>query len=371
MCKVCKRCIMSDKGDPTIRFDSNGICNYCTDALKEMEKNYFPNEKGEKLLQEMLVKVKEKGKNSKYDCIMGVSGGLDSSYLLYLASKWDLRILAIHINDGFDTEISKENIKKLIGAAGCDFVEIIPDAKQYANINKAYLKAGVPNIAVPQDNILFAELHAQMRKYNIKYFMSGHNYSLESILQNGNTYTVYDVVQIKDIFKKYGTGKIDKLKFMSMTDMVKDQKVLHYETITPLDYVDYRRDKAFAELKDFCGFEYYGRKHLENVFTAFVQLYWFPKKFNVDKRTSHLSSMIISNQMTRDEALKVYSEPIYDEQMMDEYIDIIKKKTNISDKEFEEIMSNPIHSHDDYRKYTDTISYKIQRIGWHIIKRFV
>lgn len=371
MSKVCTRCIMSDKGDPTIKFDSKGVCNYCRDALKMMETRYFPNEKGEELLKQMLEKVKSNSKNSKYDCIMGVSGGLDSSYLLYLGSKWGLRILAIHIDDGFDTEISKSNIKKLINASGCDYVEVVPDAEQYANLNKAYLKAGVPNIAVPQDNILFAELHAQMRKYNIKYFMSGSNCSLESILQKGNTYTVYDLVQIKDIFKKFGEGKIDKLRFMTNTDMVKDQRVLHYETLAPLDYVDYKRDKAFKELNEFCGFEYYGRKHLENVFTAFVQLYWLPKKFNVDKRSSHLSSMIISGQMTREEALKEYSEPIYDENMMDEYIAIIKQKTNISDKEFEEIMKAPAHSHDDYKKETDTILYKSQRLMWHVIKRFV
>ena len=368
--KVCKRCIMSSSGDPNISFDENGFCNYCNEAIEKMKKSYFPNEEGKKRLSEMIARIKEKSKDSKYDCIMGVSGGLDSSYLLYLGTKWGLRILAIHIDDGFDTNISSSNIKKLIKACGCDYIEIKPDAEQYANINKAYLKAGVPNIAVPQDNILFAELHFQMRKYKIRFFLSGSNFSLESILQSGNTHTAYDLVQIKDIFRKYGTGKIDKLRFMSTSDMQKDQRILHYETLAPLNLVDYRRDSAFKELNEFCGFEYYGRKHLENIFTAFVQLYWLPKKFNVDKRKSHLSSMIISNQLTREEALNELQEPMFEKEMMEEYIKIIKEKLMISDDVFDNIMSSPARSHDDFKKETDTFAYKLKRIIWRVIKKF-
>ena len=358
---------MTNKGDPTITFDKNGYCSYCSDALNRMKESYFPNAEGKKRLECLLNEIKEKGKNSKYDCIMGISGGIDSSYLLYLGSKWNLRILAIHINDGFDTEISKSNIKKLIEKTQCDYVEVVPDPEQYANINKAYLKAGVPNIAIPQDNILFAELHAQMKKYKIHYFLTGANFSLESILQKGNTYDAYDVVQIKDIFKKYGSGKIDKLTFMSTAAREKDKIVLKYKTVAPLDLVDYKRDNAFEELKDFCGYEYYGRKHLENIFTAFVQLYWLPRKFNVDKRTSHLSSMIISGQMTRDEALQEMSQPIYDEDMMNEYISIIKENTNISDDEFKAIMNAPPRSHEDFKKETDSLSYKLIRIAWRTL----
>lgn len=362
--RICKRCIMTSKGDPTISFDENGFCNYCTDALERMRNEYFPNEEGEQRLKSLLLEIKEKGKKSKYDCIMGISGGIDSSYLLYLGSTWGLRILAVHINDGFDTEVSKSNIKKLVEITKCDYVEVIPDKEQYANINKAYLKAGVPNIAIPQDNILFAELHAQMKKNKIHYFLTGANFSLESILQKGNTYDAYDVVQIKDIFKKYGTGKIDKLKFISTAQREKDQMVLKYKTVAPLDLVDYRRDKAFKELKEFCGYEYYGRKHLENIFTAFVQLYWLPLKFGVDKRTSHLSSMIVSGQISRDEALREYNLPIYEENMMNEYIRIVKEKTNISDSEFEEIMNTPGRSHSDFKMEIDTFVYKVIRLAW-------
>lgn len=366
--QVCTRCVMSSKGDPLIQFDEKGVCNYCKYALTMMEKEYFPNEEGKKRLEKMLEEIKQKGKNSKYDCIMGISGGLDSSYLLYLGSKWDLRILAVHINDGFDTEISTNNIKKLVKASKCDYVEVTPDAKQYANINKAYLHASVPNIAIPQDNILFAELHSLMRKYGVTCFLSGANYALESILQKGNTHNAYDLNQIKDIFKKFGSGSIDKLKFMSTIDLLKDQYILKYVTLRPLDLIDYTRKNAFKELNEFCSFEYYGRKHLENIFTAFVQLYWLPKKFNVDKRKSHLSSMIISNQLTRDEALHEMEESIYDEQLMTEYIKIIKQKLDISDAEFDQIMNSPTHTHEEFKQEIDTFNYKAHKVLWKILK---
>ena len=146
------------------------------------------------------------------------------------------------------------------------------------------------------------------------------------------------------------------------------QIILKYKTVKPLDLLDYNRDRAFEELNKYCGYEYYGRKHLENVFTAFVQLYWLPKKFNVDKRTSHLSSMIVSGQMTWEEALKELELPIYDEIMMDKYIRIIKDKTNISDAEFDRIMNSPSHSHDEFKKEINTFSYKIIKIIWRIMR---
>ena len=168
-------------------------------------------------------------------------------------------------------------------------------------------------------------------------------------MQQGNTHDAFDTVNIKDIHKKFGTKGIDKLKFLSKMQKVTDRVLKRVETYRPLNYIDYNRDRAFAELKEFCGFEYYGRKHLENIFTAFAQLYWFPKKFKVDKRKSHLSSMIVSGQLTREEALKLLEEPMYDNKLMSEYIEIIKHEMNISDEEFEALMSAPAHQHTDYK----------------------
>ncbi len=147
---------MNDASDPTIRFDVNGYCNYCTEALGNIGKIYFPNDKGGKLLSDTIAMIKRDGKGKPYDCIMGLSGSLDSLYLLYLGHKWGLRVLGVHIDDGYDTEISKQNIKKLILASGIKMKTIVPDAEQYNDLTRAYMKAGVPNLAVPQDNILYA-----------------------------------------------------------------------------------------------------------------------------------------------------------------------------------------------------------------------
>ena len=345
----CKRCVMDDSSDKTIRFNEEGICNYCTEQLKEKEKVYFPNQAGAQKLEQLLATLKKEGEGKPYDCIMGISGGLDSSYLAYLGTKWGLRILAVHIDDGFDTDISKNNIKKLCEAANLSLITISPDAEQFYGLTKAFMKAGVPNLAIPQDNVLFAFIYDYMKKHKIKYFLSGGNFALECILQQGNTHTAYDMTHIRDIHKRFGELPIDKLKLMSTWQKQWDKKILDIQSPRPLNYIDYNRERAFKELREFCGFEYYGRKHLENKLTAFVQLYWLPKKFGVDKRTSHLSSMIVSGQMTREQALKELSEPMYDEELMRGYIAEIKEKLRISDAEFDQIMSAPARQHTDYK----------------------
>lgn len=356
----CNYCVMDNISDDKIVFDSNGQCNYCKDALNDMKQIYFPNEKGKAILRNMIKTIKKEGEHKRYDCVMGISGGLDSSYLAYLGYKWGLKILAVHIDDGFDTEISKNNIKKLCNAANIDLKVIIPDSYQYKELIKAYMKAGVPNVAIPQDNILFAFLMDTVRKNKIRYFLSGGNFALECILQQGNTYNSMDVLNIKDINKKFGSCKLDKLKFVSSYKKYWMQKTKRMVNLRPLNYIDYNRDRAFIELNEFCGFEYYGRKHLENILTAFIQLYWLPKKFGVDKRTSHLSSMIVSGQLSRDQAVKELSEPIYDSSLMSDYIKILKYKLEITDEEFLKIMESPIHQHTDYR--TDKIASVLRKV---------
>lgn len=364
----CTRCVMDNSSDSTITFDSNGICNYCTQAFNDIGKIYFPNEEGKKKLELLLSKVKSEEKEKKYDCIMGLSGGLDSSYLAYLAYNWGLRVLAVHVDDGYDTEISKNNLKKLILKTGFDYETITPDSKQFNALTLAYMKAGVPNIAIPQDNVLFAFLYKKMKEFHLKYFFTGGNFALECILQQGNTYKAFDVVNIKDINRKFGSKSINKLELLSNVQRGWDNQILHIKTPRALNYIDYNRNRAFKELKDFCGFEYYGRKHLENILTAFIQLYWFPKKFGVDKRTSHLSSMIVSGQMTREEALKELEEPLYDEKQMQEYITIICTNLGITKSEFEEIMRAPIHQHDEYETEDSKLYFQALKRIYQLVR---
>lgn len=362
MYQICKRCVMDNASDSTISFDENGFCNYCSKELARKGEVYFPNKEGEMILNSYLSEIKEKSKNKKYDCVMGISGGLDSSYLAYLgAVKWGLRILAVHIDDGFDTDISKENIRKLCNSAKIDLHVICPDPVQFNDLTAAYLRANVPNIAIPQDNILFAEIYNFARRYKIKYFLTGGNFALESILQHGNTYTAYDVRNIKAIHKKFGKEKINKLKFLSNYRKFLDCKLLGIKTYRLLNYINYNRDRALKELNEFCGFEYYGSKHLENTLTKFIQMYWFYNRYGVDKRRSHLSSMIVSDQITRDQALEELKKPLYDEKEMQADIKMILSRLNISEEEFNLILSEPSKQHTDYPiDWVTTIVNKIR-----------
>jgi len=359
--RYCKRCVMNDASDHLITFDENGLCNYCTQALSQIGTSvYFPNEQGKEKLEAMLKRIKEENKDKPYDCVMGISGGLDSSYLAYLGYTWGLRILAVHIDDGYDTDISRENIKKLCDAAHIELRTITPDPEQFNDLTLAYMKAGVPNLAIPQDNILFAFLCDTIKKEGLKYFLSGGNFALESILQKDGVFNSMDVVNIRDIHSRFGTKPINRLKFISSYEKYLNTKLGRVIQYRPLDYIDYNRERAFRELYDFCGFEYYGSKHLENKLTAFIQLYWLPEKFGVDKRSSHLSSMIVSGQMSRDEALEELKKPLYDEKMMAEYIDFIEKKLGVSDADFRALVEAPCHAHEDYR--TDRLSVALRKV---------
>lgn len=346
----CNRCVMTEKADETIVFDTMGNCNYCIEALAVKEKVYFPNKIGKEKIETMVSFLKEKNKNKKFDCLMGISGDLDSCYLAYLgAVKCGLRIAAIHIDDGFDTEVSKENIRKLCDKCNITLEIIYPDAKQFSELSRAYMLAGVPNLAVSQDNVLFSCIYEFAKKNEISEFLSGSNYALESILQKGNTHRAYDLVNIKDINRKFGRDKLDKLPLMSEWEKTNDRRKMKVVEYSPLNYILYEREKALKELNEFCDFTYYGSKHLENYFTGFLQLYWLLKKFGVDKRTSHLSSMIISGQMTRETALEELEKDPCSDGWLEKAISMVKRKLDFTDEEFERIMQAPAHQHTEYK----------------------
>lgn len=345
----CVRCIMDNVGDDTIKFDEQKQCNYCSSALELKKRIYFPNEAGENKLKALIQRLKNENEDKLYDCIMGISGGLDSSYLAYLGSvKWGLRILAVHIDDGFDTEISSRNIERISKFPNFDLKIIKPDPEQFADLTRAYMKAGVPNLATPQDNVLFASLYDFMRKNKIRTFLSGGNFALECILVRDNTHDAYDLRNLIYIHKKFGTKPINKLNLISQLRRDIDNYLLKIESLRPLNLINYNMKEAWKELTSYCGFEYYGGKHLENYLTKFIQQYWFYKKFNVDKRKSHLSSMIISDQLSRDEALELYKKPLYNEEDMKATINFVLKKLNMSNEEFEDLLNAPSYQHSDY-----------------------
>lgn len=349
---ICKRCVMDNVGDSQISFDEKGICNYCKAAEEANRQCYFPNDEGKRKLEEIVKKIKEERKSEKYDCMIGLSGGLDSSYLAYVGYQHGLRMLAIHIDDGFDTEITKRNVQRIAETFNIDLIIEKPNKALFADVTKAFLRAGVPNIAIPQDNVLFAALYKYAKLNRIRYFLSGSNFALESILQKGNTYDASDKVHIKDIHKKYGELKLTKeLPLISIFDKrVKYQYIYKIKTLKLLNYVKYEAKSAMNELNQACGFEYYGDKHCESIFTRFMQRYYLPEKFHVDKRKSHYSSMILSKQITREEALRRLEEPLYNDEDLEKDISYILEQLGMTRTEFEQIMEEPPRSHDDFKK---------------------
>jgi N-acetyl sugar amidotransferase len=347
--KVCSRCVMDNLNDPSIKFESDGTCNYCNDSLKARNLVYFPNEEGKKRLDIMINNIKHDCIDRQYDCMMGISGGLDSAYTAYLGHKYGLRVLLLHIDDGFDAPVSTENIKKISDTYDFDLIIEKPDQNQFNDLVRSFILAGVPDIALLQDSILFSILYRVAVKYKIRYFLSGFNFALESITQSGMDYT--DRVHIRDIHKKFGRIPFDgKLKLFSILDKRIKYGLFHrIHSLKPLDYIDFNAKNALKELEESCGFKDYGCKHCESILTKFLQVYYLPEKFSIDKRKSHLSSMIVSGQITRDEAIKSLSLPLYDEKSILSDIDFVLNRLELSRSEFDTIMAAPNRKHSEYR----------------------
>lgn len=261
----CTRCVMDNARDTTITFDEKGHCSYCNDIEKRLPNEYFPD--GEPKLEKIINTIKADCKEDKYDCMVGVSGGIDSSYIMYIGYKYGLRMIAVHIDDGLDNPIATENLKKLVKATGCKYITIEPKRDEYADIIYALLKASVRNLAIAQDNLIAKALQVYGEKNGIKYILDGANFAHESILERSDgDVNSADKKFIIEVHKMFGRIPLDTLDFMSFNERYIGRHANKgFKHIRPLNYLDYRLDKAINELHDFCGFEYYGGKHYESI----------------------------------------------------------------------------------------------------------
>lgn len=341
--KICKRCVM-DTTDPTIEFDENGYCNHCTSAIENRPNTLDDNNKS---FKEIIDLLKKEGKGKKYDCILGISGGIDSSYLAYLLAQEGLRILGIHIDAGWDTDVSIENLKRLCDKCKIDMKIIKINEKEMMDLQRAYFLAEVMNQDVPQDHAFFAKLYHYMMKEKQKYFISGHNWATESITPIGWGFDAYDAANIKDIHKKYGKIKLKEYPFVSFFEnRIKMPYICKIKKLRPLNCIDYNPEKALEVLKKEVGFKYYGSKHNESVFTRLLQTYIQPQKYGFEKRRAHLSSMIVSDLITREEALKRLEEPGETKEQIEKDIEYVIKKMDITREEFDRIInSKNVQSH--------------------------
>jgi hypothetical protein len=343
---------MDNKSDSFITFDDKGNCNYCNDVLGRISSQYFPNEEGKKKLESLIDKMKAECKNEKYDCMVGLSGGIDSSYILMLGHRYGLRMLAVHIDDGLDNPVATENIRKLVEATKTDLINIKPNKDEYADILKSLFKASVRGLALGQDNLILGAIDQYGRINNIKYILDGNNIAQESILEKNNkSVNACDGYFLKNIQKQFGDVTLKETKFISLFDRYIrrsfSRKVKH---VRPLNYIDYNFERALKELHDFCGFEYYGGKHYESILCRFLQCYYLPSKFGVDKRKSHLSSLIVSGQMTREEALEKLKAPLYSsEELLVQDKLFLAEFMGISMDELDGYINLPPHYETDYK----------------------
>lgn len=346
--QICNHCVLDDDCVPNIHFDHSGICNYCNHFYHVISKDWFPNEIGKKKLTKILNRIKDEGKNKEYDCIIGLSGGIDSSYMTFKAKEWGLRPLVVHVDAGWNSELAVSNIEKIINYTGFDLHTEVIDWDVMRRLQLAFFKSGISNQDVPQDHIFFSTLYKYSIKHKINFSIGGGNIATESILPDIWHGPAMDAISIKDIFKRFGEGTLENYNTISFFQYyILYPFVNKLTTIRPLNFMPYNKDLAKTELGKI-GFRSYTEKHGESIFTKFFQEYYLPKKFNIDKRKAHLSSLILSNQISREKALEELKTPPHDAKEIDNTINYICKKLEITNAEFEELLKVPNRKYEDF-----------------------
>lgn len=356
----CTNCIM-DTSDPWIEFDEKGICNHCISYFTESKKILQRGVQAESALSAIYQKIKDDGKNKPYDCLVGLSGGVDSSYVAYLVRSKGLRPLGVHVDGGWNLELATENIERLVKKLNIDLVTYVVNWEEMRDLQLAFFKASVPNIDIPQDHAFVAAIFKTAQKYKIRYLMSGYNYQTENVFPKAWEHRFKDLAHLKDIHKKYGTIPLKQYPTFNFFQFNYYYPYINrIRDIRQLNYIDYKKDEAISLLKNQFGWRDYGAKHHESRFTRFYEAYFLPRKFGWDKRITHYSSLILSGQMTRDEALKKMDEPWYSEDILQDDYKYMCNKLRISKEEFEEILNRSPREHSDFKTNDSLLSFKLK-----------
>lgn len=363
----CIKCLYNSTNYPGIQLDEKGVCDVC-DIYEKMNEKLVHGEEATRRLEKLVAEIKLSGKNKKYDSIVGVSGGVDSSYIAYLAKKWGLKPLVIHIDNGWNSELAVGNIERLLDKLDFDLYTEVLDWDQMKDLQKAFFKASVLDIDLPFDNAFMAVLYQLASKFGIKYIISGHNTVTEGWMPDNFCHYKLDTINIKDIHKKFGTTSIRKFPLIGPLRVWYYQKIKKIEFVSPLDLVEYNKEKVKQFLQDEFDWRDYGGKHYENIFTKFYQGYILPEKFKVDKRISHQSTLICSGQVTREQALEELKKAPYDSEELKKDKQFFIKKLGLNEIDFEEIMSSPPVLHRAYKSYMNVFSV-LSKIKQFLIKK--
>ena len=365
--QICTNCVM-DTSDSRIKFGTNGICDHCNDFYTNVKPTWNVNEKSRDELSKIIEKIKIEGKGKEFDCILGLSGGVDSSYMLHIAVKeFGLRPLIFHVDGGWNSELAVHNIQMMVDKLGLDLYTEVINWEEMKDFQLAFFKSGVPHIDIPQDHAFVATLYNFAYKYNIKYILNGGNISTECV-RNPMEFLYYgtDMAQIKDIRKKFGTIKMATYPFSSV---LRHKFFLRYikgvKVIKSLNYMPYIKTEALRLLEKEYGWKPYPQKHFESRFTKFYEGYWLPERFGFDTRRVQFSSLILTGQMKREEALDLLKKPSYNSETIDDEFNYIATKLGISNNELRCYLNMPKKFYWDYKNQE-----KLFNIGAKILKFF-
>jgi len=339
--QVCTRCIM-DSNMPNIIFDGSGICSYCH-TYDDIESQYPLEDNNEKKILDIVDEIREAGRGKKYDCTIGVSGGCDSSYLMYLAKKYGLRPLAVTLDNTWGTDKARNNIYNMIERLGIDLYTYTIDRDEMDDLCRSFLLASVPDADIPSDMAITKLYYMAMNEYDVNYFLCGHSFRTEGFAPVGWTYM--DGKYVESVHEKFGDVPLKKFPNFDVDYMLQN---VNKKRIRLLYYIDYNKEKAKQFLIDKFDWKWYGGHHFENDYTKFVKTYLLPKKFGIDKRIVEKAALVRAGQLSREEALRILSEPeVLDEKL----ISYVLYRLGFSKKYFDVILEMPIKSYRDYETY--------------------
>ena len=347
---ICANCIM-DTSDSNITFDGRGWCDYCNNYHSNILPHWHTDQRGEREIMDKVAQIKRDGRGKSHDCIIGLSGGVDSSYVTYLAKvRFGLRPLLFHVDAGWNSQQAVNNIEKLVDGLGLDLHTEVINWEEMKDLQLAFFKAQVPHLDTPQDHAFFAGLYNFAAKNGVKYILTGANYSTECVREPLEWhYHASDLRQLKDIHAKFGTRP---LKTFPMADIFTYKLYYRFikgvRVVKPLNCVPFHKEQAMQELVDKFGWQKYAHKHYESRFTRFYEGYWLPKKFGYDKRRAHFSSLILTGQLSRADALEKIAIPAYNAEDVAQDFEYIATKLDLTVDELKQIMAGPNKTYKDY-----------------------
>lgn len=344
----CTVSVMDTIADPDITFDEKGICNYYYEYKVAEKRSVLTGEEGKKKLEDLADVIKKTGQAQEYDCIMGLSGGVDSTYIAWTAKKLGLRPLAVHFDNGWNSELAVQNIENIVNKLDLDLYTYVINWEEFKDLQVSYLKASVVDIEAITDHAIFATLYRLAGEKKIRYILNGTNVHTENTLPKSWIHPKADHINIKSIHKKYGTLPLKTFPFMDAKVKRYYQQMLGVQSISLLNYLEYNKKEVKNLIQKELGWRDYGGKHYESIWTRFYQGYILPTKFKIDKRKAHLSDLIFGGQITKEEALEELNKPIYDPEQFKVDYDFVLKKLGLSAEEFDRLMKLPRKSHFDY-----------------------